>query len=238
MKLPAGKTCVVLAALIAAGSVSASAGRAEDTLPRSPAKTSENDNADARRAVEDAQKAIADARRAAEDAGNRARDIKFQIATPIMADLQFGNPATAKIRQAAEELRDAKDDEAHEKANSKLRDLLDKYFEQDMTHRQKELESIESRLQKLHAQLEHRRAKKQDIIDLQVKMSVNEADGLGFYSQPAGGSFNFIPQPAAGAVSWENGAENGELRAQSADTMPPAPASPAPVPTLDLTPSH
>ena len=139
--------------------------------------------------------AAEEARKAAEEATKQVGDVRVKIAVPPFGGGPWTeNGMVAKIRKAAEELRDAKDDDAHEKANSKLRDLLDQYFEEDMTRRQKELESIEARLQKLHAQLDRRRAKKQEIIDLQVKMSANEADGLGFYSQPEGPTF-YLPAP-------------------------------------------
>jgi hypothetical protein len=111
----------------------------------------------------DAWQAAEEARKAAVDAANQAREIQLQVAEPIVAGLHVGNGVSAKIRKAAEELRDAKGDDAQEKANSKLRDLLGQYFAEDMTHRQKELDSIEARRQKLHAQLDRRRARKQDI---------------------------------------------------------------------------
>jgi hypothetical protein len=43
-------------------------------------------------------------------------------------------------------------------------------------------------LRKLSAQLERRRAKRQDIIEVQINVAVNDADGLGFLSRPASGS--------------------------------------------------
>ncbi len=51
---------------------------------------------------------------------------------------------------------------------------------------------IEARLDKLRSQLDRRREKKQDIVDLQVKVAINAAEGLGFPGQPNdGGAFNF-----------------------------------------------
>ena len=41
-------------------------------------------------------------------------------------------------------------------------------------------------MQKLRAQLDRRREKKQEIIELQLKLAVNEADGLGFFGEGAG----------------------------------------------------
>jgi hypothetical protein len=232
MRLQAGKAYVVIAALAVMGMIGVSVGTAQDAPRKGPKVKSNVSSEDARQIDEDAQKqadlageAAAEAgQKAAQAAMDRARQIQLKIATPITTNLQFGDPNAAKIRKAAEELRDAKDDDAKTKATADLRDLLGTYFEEDMVHRQKELEGVEARLQKLHAQLERRRAKKQDIIDLQVKMSVNDADGLGFYSQPEGGAFNIVA-PAPQAFTWNKGMFGGEtISVPSADMMPPPPA--------------
>ena len=57
--------------------------------------------------------------------------------------------------------------------------LIDKYFEEDMLNRKQELAAIEARLAKLPAQLDRRREKKDDIVNLQYQVAVNEAEGLG-----------------------------------------------------------
>jgi hypothetical protein len=91
--------------------------------------------------------------------------------------------AVSAMRTAAAKLRDAEGDEAKSKAEEQLRELLNKYFEDDMKRRQAELKEMESRLRKLHEQLERRAEKMDEIIDLQVKVLVNQADGLGFFSE-------------------------------------------------------
>ncbi|HEY4234371.1 MAG TPA: hypothetical protein VGM76_13145 [Lacipirellulaceae bacterium] len=229
MRLHAGQIYVVLVAFVAAGSIGARVGSAQEVPRTEPTKTMPTMSPeDARRmdeevlhANQDAIQAGKAAKYAAKAAAGKAREIQLQISTPIATNV-FGNPIASKIRSAAEELRDAANDESRDKANTKLRDLLDQYFEEDMVQRQQELEGIEARLQKLHSQLEHRRAKKQDIIDLELKMSVNEADGLGFYSQPTGGSF-FNPIPA--------GVFPLDLTPPSPPVSPPGPATPAVMPT-------
>jgi hypothetical protein len=103
-----------------------------------------------------------------------------------------GNPPLeVKIRQTAERIRDAEDAAARQAATDELTKLLDKYFEEDMKARTEELKDVQQRLANLQAQLERRRAKKQEIVDLQMKVALNEADGLGFYSQPKGAVFTF-----------------------------------------------
>jgi hypothetical protein len=95
------------------------------------------------------------------------------------------------IEEAAAALHDAKDDEAKADAKAKLSDLLNKYFEDDMKRRQDELAKIEARLKKLRELLDKRREKQREIIDLQMKVLQNEADGLGFFNS---GSPEGVPQ--------------------------------------------
>lgn len=142
------------------------------------------------------------------------------------------------IRIAAEELRDAKDDEAKSKAEENLRGLLRNYFGEDMARREKELEAMQNRLKKLQEQLAKRRDKMQEIVDLQIKVLTNEADGLGFFSGDP--SPSVLPPALETAVvrpyyfySPRN-AEEGRATIQPAPM--PAPTAPIPGATPDPTP--
>jgi hypothetical protein len=86
------------------------------------------------------------------------------------------------IREAAAALSEAEDDEAKDEAQGRLAKLLDEYFEEDMKRRENELADVEKRVRQLRELLERRREKKEDIIELQVEVLRNEADGLGFFS--------------------------------------------------------
>jgi hypothetical protein len=85
------------------------------------------------------------------------------------------------IQQAAEAVRDAEGPQAKADAQAKLTDYLAKYFDDDMAKREAELKQIEQRLAKLRELLDRRRNSKQEIIELQAKVALNEAEGLGFY---------------------------------------------------------
>lgn len=122
----------------------------------------------ARRAVADTKRAAADLKRAAAE-GRRVSRVRVE------------HDMMSKIRQAAEELRDA-DDDAQADAEAKLRQMLSQYFDQDMERRAADLRDIEKRVGQLQRQLEKRGNHKPEIIDLQVKVLVNEAEGLGFFS--------------------------------------------------------
>jgi hypothetical protein len=58
-------------------------------------------------------------------------------------------------------------------------------FDEDMKVREGELSKLEERLNKLRAQLDRRRKAKGEIIQLEVKVLVNEAAGLGFSGVPS-----------------------------------------------------
>jgi hypothetical protein len=87
-----------------------------------------------------------------------------------------------------------------------------------MVNREKELAELEKRLAKLREQLDRRRTKKQDIMDLQIKVLLNEADGLGFYS--GGEKSDYSPFGTFGAV--------GQPMTIALPPVPPPPAYVAP----------
>jgi hypothetical protein len=119
------------------------------------------------------------------------------------------------IRQAAEAVRVAKDDEAKATAEKKLDDILSKYFDEDMARRESELTKIEERLIKLRDLHNRRRAKKQEILELQTKVALNEAEGLGFYDGQSPGPWNASPGPLN--ADWSSGTVPPVTEAATAD---------------------
>lgn len=155
-----------------------------------------------------------------------------------------GNPRfMTEINEQAAKYRDAENEEDKSTALKKLNEVVDKCFEDDMKVREQELASIEERLNKLRAQLDRRRAKKQEIVDLQVKVVINDAEGLGFYSEAKGDMFKFrVPMPVVTEIAgpWEAPATwEASPPRPSADVAPgpvpaAAPAPPAPLGTLRI----
>jgi hypothetical protein len=98
--------------------------------------------------------------------------------------IRMGAPNDSRdaIRQIAEKLRDADSDEEKDNAQAELRRLLTDYFEKDMQRRKTELDEMEKRLARLRDQLSRRHTKMDEIVDLQIKVLINEADGMGFFS--------------------------------------------------------
>ena len=85
-----------------------------------------------------------------------------------------------KLRRAIKILRTAKGAAAKEKATVNLSKLLKDQFDTDLKQREKEIASIEARVKQLRSILGKRRDARNEIIELQVKVLVNEAKGLGF----------------------------------------------------------
>jgi len=101
---------------------------------------------------------------------------------------------TSAIQAAADKLRDAASDEDKEAAKSEMLELLDEYFDKDMERRAEELAKVEERVTKLRKLLDTRKTKKDDIIDLQLKVLEYDANGLGMFTEPggAGGGFGVV----------------------------------------------
>lgn len=97
----------------------------------------------------------------------------------------------AKLIKAVKALQNAKDDKQKDRAKSDLTKVLNSVFDADLKQREKEIADVEARIKKLKATLDKRRTARDRIIDLQIKVLVNEADGLGFPSRT--GSRSVIP---------------------------------------------
>ena len=91
----------------------------------------------------------------------------------------------SKVEKLTSELGDATDDKQKTGLTEKLKGAVDKCFEQDMKGREAELAKLQERLNKLKNQLDRRRKAKDEIVQLEVKVLVNEASGLGFSSSAA-----------------------------------------------------
>jgi TolA-binding protein len=110
----------------------------------------------------------------------------------------------SEIGQLMHQLREADDDAKKADLTKKLETAVDKQFDEDLKNRETELTKLEERLTKLRAQLDRRRKAKAEIIQLQIKVLVNEADGLGF----SGASFA-DPNSAPGVTLYGVGAGGG-----------------------------
>lgn len=90
--------------------------------------------------------------------------------------------ANDEIRKGLKQYREAKTDEEKKQAEESVSTALSKFFELDMQNREDEVRAVEERVKKLREQLGTRREAKDQMIQLQLKVLVNETNGLGFYS--------------------------------------------------------
>lgn len=124
-----------------------------------------------------------------------------------------------EINELVKNLRDIEDAAKKKELTAKLEDAVAKLFDQDLEAREAELTKLEARLQKLRGLLEKRRQARTDIIQLQLKVLVNEAEGLGF----SGGSF-LESGTVLEAKLWGNKASGTTLQ-RLFDTTPTYPAT-------------
>ncbi|MEZ6068824.1 MAG: hypothetical protein R3C10_00860 [Pirellulales bacterium] len=107
---------------------------------------------------------------------------------------------TADIELATAKLRAAETPDDRETATAELKTSLEAYVDEDIRAREQELANIEHQLQQLREKLNTRKAKRDEIVDLQLRLLVNDADGLGFFrggSYFPGGATGMMVMPGA-----------------------------------------
>lgn len=99
----------------------------------------------------------------------------------------FGPVSTPKaetndknLQNAISGFKSAKDDEARKRALDKLSEVVSQIFDEDLKRRESEVNGIRQRVSKLKALIEKRKESKDRIVDLQLKIQLNEVEGLGF----------------------------------------------------------
>lgn len=102
--------------------------------------------------------------------------------TALRAQNDRRKTAIQKVNDLRTKLKPGED---RHKIESELRQALSEYFLADMRHRVRELDDIKARLAETEAKLQRRLDSQQESVDLQLKLFLAEADGLGFFSSEA-----------------------------------------------------
>ncbi|GAB5444481.1 MAG: hypothetical protein Fues2KO_48300 [Fuerstiella sp.] len=117
------------------------------------------------------------------------------------ADEWKPKPRTAALQRLQQVREKIARGDRSEQQLERLREALNNYFEQDLQVREQQLEEIRSKLQAMEEKLEQRRRSQKEVVDLQYRLLVNEANGLGFFApgdsaqrRPASGN-PFSPTP-------------------------------------------
>ena len=106
-----------------------------------------------------------------------------QQPAPPSQQIEFVAPNLSRqkaLEIASNKLREAKGDDDKQAARTDVRRLLLEIFEEDMQARERQVEEIEARIEKLRQQYRERLKVKDQIIDLQLKVLENDAAGLEF----------------------------------------------------------
>jgi hypothetical protein len=107
----------------------------------------------------------------------------------------------SEVDQIMSRLREA--DELHKPGITKeLETAVATEFDEDIKRRDAELTMLEERVAKLRAQLERRRKAKAEITQLQTKVLVNDADGLGFSNAWSAGADDPQIYPNTGTTQY------------------------------------
>jgi hypothetical protein len=114
--------------------------------------------------------------------GRRSRNTAVSAALRSQAP-RTDDPLEAQIRSAIEQFRSS-DGEARTGAQQRLKGLIEQYFDRDVERREAEVADIVGQVKKLREQLDRRRQKREELIDLQMKLIENESEGMGFFSSP------------------------------------------------------
>jgi hypothetical protein len=145
-----------------------------------------------------------------------------------MGIMHRGNPTPVAlddsgIQDAVQMYRDAQDDDGRKEATKAMSAALSNYFDADMKLREQEILDIEARVKKLQAQLARRSEAKAELLDLQLKVLVNEAEGLGFYGRASSVDNPFF----SGGSGFGGGfASPGAFGTRGATGIAPPPAIP------------
>jgi hypothetical protein len=114
----------------------------------------------------------------------QASENPFQSGVPgvinFTIDPNASSPQAVELGRIMSELRNTEDSAKKAELTKKLESAVTKSFDADLKNREAELAKIEERIKKLRTQLDRRRAARSDIIQLQLKVLTNDAEGLGF----------------------------------------------------------
>ena len=89
-----------------------------------------------------------------------------------------------QIQALVKRLRETTNEDEQKKIRTTMRNVLTGIFNIDLETRRRVVGNLEQRVQKLKQQIAKRENAKSDIVELQLQVLVNEAQGLGLFSPP------------------------------------------------------
>ncbi len=117
--------------------------------------------------------------------------------------------AMVRIREIQKKLSSSESNGESEKVQAELKSALSDYFIADMQHRIRELDEIKAKVAETEASLQKRLDSQQQVVDLQLKLTLAEANGLGFFSKKDEGPRLNAPVPGVKELGPATGAAIG-----------------------------
>jgi hypothetical protein len=136
-----------------------------------------------------------------QDSRKQATEAPAAGATFAAAAAPAGGHEQSQLKVASElnglikQWRDAKVDPAKQAAMKSIRQLLERAFDRDISRREDDISEIEGRFRMLREQIEKRKKAKDDIVGLELKTILNEAEGLGFPGLNEAGNTSPLTSP-------------------------------------------
>ncbi|TWT90871.1 hypothetical protein Mal64_12690 [Pseudobythopirellula maris] len=135
-------------------------------------------------------------------------------AFPQMAPSKEFVESQKRVDKARQLYADADNDEKKQEAQGKLRKALQDQFTLDIESRRAEFDKIKKRVDQLEERLETRVRKRDELVELQLSLIKNNADGLGWGNGYSSSPYNQYPtmqsQFVVGADPLPNGSWQGD----------------------------
>jgi hypothetical protein len=103
------------------------------------------------------------------------------------------------LRQRYHQLQATENDQERAKVADSLRATLGELFDLQIDVQQQTVAQLETRVNKLRDQVSQRRGKRDEVIDLQIRVWQHQAEGLGF-GAPGPNFWDFTPDHMSGSI--------------------------------------
>lgn len=114
--------------------------------------------------------------------------VRGLASTPTTAG--FWQQTQSDMHNAISELKKSESDDDRKAAIENLRGVLEDQYDESLDNYEKYLASLEEQIKEMRSQIDKRRDAKMELVDLRLKMLVNEADGLGWPDERPGRFFS------------------------------------------------
>jgi hypothetical protein len=123
--------------------------------------------------------------------------------------------SAAKFLEAVDAFKRAKDDETRKKTLAAVSVIVSQIFDEDLKRRESEVNDIRQRVGKLKALIDKRKESKDRIVELQLKIQLNEVEGLGFSVKQSARNRSVNPYYGGGVDQYYGGVVNSGMESMT-----------------------